>query len=125
MRIINFKDYTASAAPLYIECKVLKLHDIINLKNCLFVHDFLTKSLPTCFSNYFHELKFIHDHDTRGSSLGSLLVPMPNTTTFGLNSIIYKSVQCWNDISNMYGLNLKELSRDSLKKKLTQVFLQN
>ena len=125
MRIINLKDYTSPSTPLYVECKILKLEDIIKLRSCLFVHTFLTNSLPRCFENYFQELNFMYEYETRSSSLGSLFVPMPNSTTYGINSITYKSVQCWNHICSVNGINLSELSRDNLKHKLTQIFTEN
>ena len=122
LRIINFKEFNSPSTPLYIENKVLKLKDIIMMKNCLFVHDFLSNSLPSCFFNYFKKLNLVYDHETRNSSLGCLFVPLVNTTSFGINSVTYKSIQCWNHITNLYGINLFQFSRSNLKKKLTQLF---
>ena len=125
MKIINCRDFNSPSKPLYISNKILKLNDVIKLRNCLFVHDFLNNLLPNCFYDYFKELNLIYTHDTRSSSLGCLYVPLVNTTTYGINSITYKSIQCWNRISRLYGINLSELSRNNLKKTLTQIFIDD
>ena len=71
LRIINFKEFRSPSKPLYAECRLLKLDDIIKLKNCLFVHDFLSNSLPHCFVDYFQKRNITHTNRvTRGSFLG-------------------------------------------------------
>ena len=126
MRIINFKEFSTPSKPLYAECGLLKLSDTIKLKNCLFVHDFLRNLLPNCFEDYFLTLNLAYNnHITRSSSLGALFLPLRNTSTYGINSITYKSIQCWNQITNTFKINLSELTRTNLKKVITHLFLNN
>ena len=123
MRIINFQDFNAPSKPLYIENKMLRFEDIIRLKNCLFVHDFLNNSLPRCFLDYFTKLnEFYEYYQTRSSNLGLLFVPSKKTVKYGIESITYKSINCWNTISHKYNINLSTLSRDTIKSKLTLIF---
>ena len=124
LRIMNFKDFKTPANLLYAENRILKFHDIIKLRNCLFVHDFINGILPDCFQGYFTKLNFLYESiETRSSSLGALYLPGINTTLYGLNSITYKAVHCWNHISNAFSINLSTLSRQKLKKKLSEMLM--
>ena len=123
MRIINFKDFNAPSNPIYAENLILKLEDIIKQKNCLFVHDFLNGILPDCFEDFFSKLNAVYNNIvTRNSSLGALYLPTINTTSYGLNSVTYKAIQCWNHVTNSYGIDLSNLLRHDLKKKLFDLF---
>ena len=54
LRLITFaSDFRDHVTPLYIELKLLKIKDLIILKNLLLIHDYFTKKLPECFQNYF------------------------------------------------------------------------
>ena len=123
MQIINFKSFDTPSNLLYIETGMLKFRDIIRLKNCLFVHDFLTNTLPQCFADDFKTLfqNGCH-HQTRNSNLGLIFLPTKNTTTYGIQSITYSSITCWNTVSHTYQENLLKLSRNTLRKKLTHFF---
>ena len=123
MWIMNFKDFNAPSNVLYAECKVLKLEDIIKVNNCLFVHDFINGLLPKCFEDYFLKIDLMYtNYETRGSSLGALFVPTVNIATYGINSIIYKSIQCWNHITSLYKTNLSKLSRRTFKHQLVTTY---
>ena len=49
LRILFFSEFRAHTSPIFKEHKILKLHDYIVLENCLFIHDFINKKLPSCF----------------------------------------------------------------------------
>ena len=122
LRILNFKEFNSPSLPLYIENKVFKLDDIVRLRNCLFIYDFINGSLPNCFQDYFLSLSDVYStYETRSSKLGALFVPAVNTTTYGINSIIYKSIQCWNYITNTYKIDLTKLTRVKVKKVLLKI----
>ena len=123
MRIINFKEYNAPSKPLYAECKILKLDDLVKLNNCLFIYDYINGLLPNCFEDYFIKMNVMYENfETRNSSMGALFVPSVNTTKYGLNSIAYKSIQCWNYIINLCKNDLSKLSRCRVKKNITSIF---
>ena len=125
LRIINFKDFHDDANPLYTSTNILKLQDYIKLQNCLFVHDYLNGSLPTCFKDYYFKLNYIYFNvQTRNSNLGCLFTPNKNTTTYGLNSITQKSIRTWNAITKEIKTDLAELSRHKLKSLLTKYYIE-
>ena len=92
MRILSFSDFHDNANPLYKIHNVLKLNDLIALQNCLFVHDFLSGKLPTCFNTYSQLVNEIHPIKTKSSILGCLHVPYSATTKYGLHSITRKCI---------------------------------
>ena len=124
MRIINFAEFRADENPLYCTNNILKLHDYIKLKNCLFVHDFLNGKLPLCFKDYYFKTNYIYfTVQTRGSNLGCLFAPSKNSTTYGLNSITQKSINTWNTITKEIKTDLSVLSRPKIKSLLTKYFI--
>ena len=125
MRIISFSDFHAHSNPIYNREKIIKLDDFVSLQNCLFVHDHLNDKLPTCFDDYFKQVKEIHSFGTRNSSSGCLFVNQSNSRKYGLNSITNKSINSWNFFTKKLKCNLKDISRFSLKQKITQYFLDS
>jgi hypothetical protein len=54
LRIISFaQDFRDHVSPIYADYKLLKIKDLIDLKNILFIHDYLNGKLPACFNGYF------------------------------------------------------------------------
>ncbi len=54
IRLISFTpNYRDHVTPFYIEKRLLKIKDIISLKNMLFIHDSLNNKLPSTFNNLF------------------------------------------------------------------------
>ena len=124
LRIINFQKFNIPSDPLYAQDRILKLCDLIRLNNCLFVHDYLNNALPDCFADYFQKLKLKYENIlTRNSSLGALYVPSVRTSSFGIHSITFRSIQCWNQVTKSYKINLLKLSRNNLKQVLIQIFI--
>ena len=120
LRIINFEDFRASVDPLYFQCELLKLCDMVRLANCTLVHDFLKNILPDCFVDFVEQLRVKYiDFITRNSEIGNLFVPSVNKTSTGIQSITFSSIQCWNKVSEKYTIDLSKLSRDELKKLIT------
>ena len=125
LRTINFTDFTDDPNPLYKQDKILKFHDLVKLKNILFIYDFLHNSLPVCFSESFIKLSNIYrSMNTRKANAGCLLVPKRNSSEYGLHSISHQSILTWNSFTVLLKCNLAELSRSSLKHKMEQHLLQ-
>ena len=124
LRILNFRDFHADSSPLFRNENLLKLTDIVKIKNILFIHDYLNKSLPICFENDFHKLENIYTSiRTRNTALGCLFVPKRRTTTYGLSCIAQKSINTWNSFTKLYNCNLALLPKVKLKNKLKEHFL--
>ena len=73
------------------------------LQNCLLIYDYINNKLPKSFNNTFIKLKDVHTFSTRNANTGNLH-PYSNTT-------IWK--------------NLSGLSRDKLKKLITEQFFNS
>ena len=73
LRILQNKIITASLfCPrkyptflLYFRFGVLQLDDRIKMEFVKFAHKLFNKKLPNSFDNYFTDLKYIHNHNTR------------------------------------------------------------
>ena len=124
MRIISFADFRADVNPLYARNSVLKLEDQINMQNCLFVSDFLHKTLPDCFDNYFQKLDEIYSEEisTINSELGCLFTPFKSTVKYGLQSITRQCITSWNFFTKELKTDLSKLSRPVLKNKISSYF---
>ena len=123
--IINFENHNANMNPLYINHGIIKLCDVIKIQNYLFIHDYLTNSLPSCFEDHYFKLNHMYFNvTTRSANLGCLFVPSKNTTRYGLNSISHKSITCWNTIANNIKTDISNVSHHKLKHILTNLFIE-
>ena len=125
VRTITFSDFDAHSSPIFKDLKVLKLMDNVKINNCLFVHDYLNNLLPSCYNNYFTLLSDLQDTGTKARELGCLFVPKHRTTKFGLKSFTRKCIDQWNYFSSKFKINLKDISRIELKRKLTAYFIDS
>ena len=126
MRIINFETHDAKPDPLYKRNNILKLDHFIKLQNCLLIHDYMNRTLPSCFQDYYFKQNYMnYNVQTRNSSLGCLFIPSKNTTTYGLNSISQQAIYNWNKATKTYQNDLTSYSRLQLKGKLTEHFIEN
>ena len=125
MRIIQFADLQDDASPIYKANKILKLENHIELQNCLFVYDYFKNTLPKCFKSYFLKINEIHSVGTTSSELGCLFTPYLYTTRYGLHSITRKCIDIWNHFTKKFKLDLSTLSRNMLKNKIYNYYIEN
>ena len=69
-----------------------KFQDHVHLSNNLFVYNYLNKNLPDAFVDSVNITHSQHNYQTRNTTKHLLNLPQVNTTKYGLNSIIYKSI---------------------------------
>ena len=81
----------------------LKLQDVVLQNNCLFVYDQLLNCLSTAFDNYFHKATNHHSHNTRGEKPN---VPITNTSSYSLQSIISSLIREWNSLNSKTNIDL-------------------
>ena len=99
--------------------------DHIKLKNILFIHDYLNKALPSCFQNDLTKLDDIYTLiRTRNACSGYIHVPKHNSTTYGIFSIVHRSISDWNEFTKLFKTNLAHTSRIDLKTRLEEYLLQ-
>ena len=95
-----------------MENRILNLEDVLQ-NNCLFINDQLQKSPSTASDNYFHKTRDYHSHYKRHEELK---VPITETSTYGLQSVIPKSTRDWNSLNYKTNIDLAfpELARAKL-----------
>ena len=112
---------------------------MIQVQNCLFVHDFLNGILPSAFVNTFTKLQNTQSNFTRNAKYGMLKTNSYNSTQFGLKSIYNKCIHSWNDISRKLNTNqnissnvnpfvpndLSRMSRYKLKETVSNYFINS
>ena len=122
LRLITFApDFRDHVTPIYNELKLLKIKDLITLKNLLLIHDFFNYKLPTSFENFFILDKDKHIYeidDVRPTKIpekfndylltepqmqpqenpipGQLYKPEYGTVRYGRDSLKITSINYWN-----------------------------
>ena len=59
----------------------------LNFNNSLFVHDHINEDLPSNFDNIFTTSKNKQSYNARGRKNNTINKLLPNSTTYGLNSV--------------------------------------
>ena len=95
IRIINFKSKNDPSNPLYKSMKILNLNDVILSNHCMSVLKIIRNEQSNTFSNFFKVSHNEHNYNARGANI---MKPTVKTTTYGLNSIKYKSADDWNKL---------------------------
>ncbi len=77
MRIISFAhDFRDHVSPIYTNYNLLKIKDLIDLKNVILVHDYLNKKLPDSFDGYF-SIHDNHEYDPEINQACSRIIRAP------------------------------------------------
>ena len=118
--------HRSSSRPLFGKCEILNIFDLVKLLNLLFIHRTINLKVPVHISSYFEFNKIFHKVCTRGQSIGLLNQVKPNTTKFGIFSISYQAIYCWNFFQHHFSeLDLSSISYGKLKHLITSYFLQD
>lgn len=126
LRVITFSDFRQSSIPLLSQCKILRISDFITLSNILLVFNILNSLTPNDVCNLFN-LKIIQStYQTRNSSIKLLNRPVVRTSKFGVNSILYQCILCWNRFQQHFSRHdLASLSSGQIKSKCKLFFLES
>ena len=155
LRRISFApDFRDHVTPIYIKLNLLKIKDLITLKNLLLIHDYFNKKLPKSFDNYFildkdkhlYELEEIratkipdkfNDYVFTESQMnpqenpipGQLYKPEYETVKYGRNSLKITSINYWNHLNRKYYKSNKKndfiaMSRNKFKNLVVKDFLK-
>ena len=116
LRFMSFSDLREPSSPLFKEWKILKIKDIVEIENCLLVHDFLKGKLPQSFENFFQKCSTLHTHPTRFSNSECLYRPRTRSVTYGMKSITNVCIHSWNNLAKIID-KPSALSKNELKKK--------
>ena len=96
---MTFADFNCHTSPLFINLKLLKIHDIIKIQQLKLVYSFYTNLLPSELKNLFVLSNDIHNHATKSISQNLLHIPRINTSTYGNKSIKYTGSIVWNFVA--------------------------
>ena len=103
LRLISFAEsFHDHVTHIYKKLNILKLRDLITLKNLLFVHDYFNHKLPESFADYFTLARDSHTHGTRHAQQGHLFIPDTDSVHFGRNSIKLKTILSWNHFTEKF-----------------------
>lgn len=110
--------YDTSRYTMYKEAQLLPLKETIQMSLIIYGYQILNNSMHTANVIEVKRNENIHNYKTRTAS--SLHLHSVNTSTYGLNSLKYRAIKAYNEIS----VSLKNVSNISLlKKKLKKHFL--
>ena len=78
LRIMNFARFNVSTTPLFKNCNILKLADIINAESCIFINNCFNKDPFSIFNENSKLVSPTHSYKTRSVRNGPLFVPSYN-----------------------------------------------
>ena len=113
IRIITFEKFQASSLPLYKKSDILKLEDLVNMQNFLFVYDNIKSNLPTplcckiSFVDYRHEQRHVEKYQLKRL--------VTRTITYGSKSIYSKSIDIWNFVNKNPSIDFLGPKRGGIK----------
>lgn len=126
IRLMTFSNFRAHSSPLFFELKILKFSDRVKLLNSILIHQILNDKCPFEISNTFSLTYYNGAHVTRGKSIGLLSKPITRTTRYGLNSVIFQSVNHWNLLQlHFRHLDLASVSHFKFQKLSSEFFLNS
>ena len=98
VRAISFVHFTAPSSPIFSDLKILKLHDLFQLKLLSFVYDLVNRTSPSCFHSFFDLVESVHRYGTRQVTKKDIFLTQKNTLQYGIRSVRFFGAKCWNDI---------------------------
>ena len=118
LRIIINQPKNSPLGLLFKQNNIPKFEDKILIGNIIFLTKSINNLLPPIFENWFIFCSEIH---TVSSSTDKLFKPSYRTDSYGKNSLIISSINCWNKNQNiLYGQSLKSLYPSKTKNILTK-----
>ena len=98
LKAISFQNLSSPSTPIFSDLKILKLHDIFQLKLLCFVYYCVNKISPTCFHSFFELIESAHSYHTRQATNKDIFLNQKNALQYGLRSVRYFGAKCWKNI---------------------------
>jgi len=116
VRLMTFSEFHAPSSPLFFELKILKVFDLVEVLNILFIHQYLNSVLPVDTTNTFSFHNQAHLYGTRVREMGLLSLPSVKSKFYGLNSLLKRSISQWNSLqTSCPNTNLANIPPSKLK----------
>ena len=87
VRAISFENFTSHSTPIFLSLKILKRHDLFQLKLLTFVYDCISKTAPSYFHSFFALVETVHQYGTRQASKNDIFITQKNTLQYDLRSV--------------------------------------
>ena len=100
------------------------MKDIVEILNCLLIHDFLKRRLPQSFENFFQKCSTLHTHPARFRNSKCLHMPRTRGVTYGMKSTVIICIHSWNNLATIVDTP-SALSKNELKKTICDYFISN
>ena len=88
-KAISFEQFTSHSTPIFLDLKILKLHDFFQLKLLSFVHESVHKISPVCFHNFFKSVESVYQYGTRQAGKEDIFLPQKETSQYQYFSVRY------------------------------------
>ena len=120
LRVISFQSFRASATPLFKNCDILKIVDLVNFQNFMFAYDNLKTNLPLPLCN---KLSFVPAHfGQRSAERFQLNRYVSRTIIYGSRCIYSQSIDIWNSVNKSCNdFDFLGGSRNKIKKKIRAI----
>ena len=115
LRILTFSPFNSHTHHLFIDLKLLKINEIIELNQLKLVYNHYNHQLPSDLMGLFTLSRDIHTTDmVLNSALKNLLhIPKINTVTYGNKSIKYHCAKLWNELFKS-GITINSNYKDNI-----------
>ena len=99
VRIMSFAPFNSHTNELFINLKLLKVRDLIDMSHLKLVYDFLNNRLPTDLRSLFRLASDVHTTTRELNSVVNNLIYIPafKTITYGKASLRYRCAKLWNE----------------------------
>ena len=119
VKAISFAHFTSPSTPIFSDLKILKMHDLFQLKLLGFVYDCVNRISPSCFHSFFDLVESVHRYGTRQVTKNNIFLTKKNTLQYGIRSVRYCGAKFWNDIP----LDIKKSPSPSIFRRKLKAFL--
>ena len=103
LRAISFENYAAHSTPIFLNLKILKLHDLFRPKLLSFVYQYVKRISPSSFNTCFDSVSNVHQYGTLQAIKGDIFL----TQKAPSNMILGQCITMWQS-AGMTSLNLSE-----------------
>ena len=114
---MTFAPYDSNVDQSFLDFKLLKIREVINMHQLKVVYDFHDKTLPDDLMDLFKLCTNVHTTNrVLNSDLNNLNhIPKINTVTYGNNSIRYHCGKLWNSMFRSGRFNIDSNPANDIK----------
>ena len=116
LRLMTFSNPLSHSKPLFAALDIAEIKELLFISNILLIFKTLNGLAPINISSTLDLCYASHSYATRISTLKFLQRPEVRTSHYGLNSIRYQSIICWNSLqSSQPRLDIRAVSYTKIK----------